>query len=168
VTGPAKKTGKPASKAPIEYHHSAGGLVMLEDKILLISTRQGRRWQLPKGHLEPGETSEQAAIREIQEETGVLGRIVHTLPHVRYSFVERGRRIRKRVDYYLLDYVEGDPANYDREEVSGAAWFPWEHGVTTLSFDNERRVVETAWDWIRSKASATAGAAGASEEGETK
>ena len=63
MSGAAKKAGKPASKAPIEYHHSAGGLVMLEGKILLISTRQGRRWQLPKGHLEPGETSEQAAIR---------------------------------------------------------------------------------------------------------
>lgn len=140
-----------AEKTPIEYHHSAGGLVRLEGKILLISTRQGRRWQLPKGHLEAGETPEMAAIREIQEETGVTGRIIYSLPHVRYAFVERGRRIRKRVDYYLLDFIEGDPANYDREEVSGAAWFDWPAGLAALSFDNERRVVQTAWDWVQSQ-----------------
>ena len=148
---PATRASTVRKRGRVEYHHSAGGLVMSGERILLISTRRGRRWQLPKGHLEPGETSEQAAVREIREETGVDGRIVHPLPHVRYAFVERGRRIRKRVDYYLLEYLDGDPANYDREEVSGAAWFDWEKGLSTLSFDNERRVVEQAWQWVQSQ-----------------
>jgi 8-oxo-dGTP pyrophosphatase MutT (NUDIX family) len=128
----------------VERHHSAGGLVVRDGEILLISTREGRRWQLPKGHLEHGETSEQAAVRETKEETGVSGRVIAPLPPVEYWFNERGVRIHKRVDYYLLSFVEGDAANYDRKEVSGAAWFSWEEGIQRLTFANERRVVEAA------------------------
>jgi 8-oxo-dGTP pyrophosphatase MutT (NUDIX family) len=131
-------------KPKLEHHHSAGGLVVHQNRILLISTRAGRRWQLPKGHLEPGETSEQAAIRETCEETGVSGRVVAPLPHIEYAFSERGVRIRKRVDYYLLEYESGDPANFDPVEVSGAGWFAWEDGLARLTFDNERRVAEAA------------------------
>lgn len=134
----------PRRKPKLEHHHSAGGLVVHQNRILLISTRAGRRWQLPKGHLEPGETSEQAAIRETREETGVSGRVVAPLPHIEYAFSERGVRIRKRVDYYLLEYESGDPANFDPVEVSGAGWFAWEDGLARLTFDNERRVAEAA------------------------
>jgi 8-oxo-dGTP pyrophosphatase MutT (NUDIX family) len=110
--------------------------------ILLISTQQGRRWQLPKGHIEPGETPEQTAVREVCEETGVTGRVVAPLSGVEYWYVERGtRRVHKTVDYFLLDYESGDAANFDAREVSGAAWFSWDEGIAKLSFDNERRVV---------------------------
>ena len=128
----------------VEHHHSAGGLVVRDGEILLISTREGKRWQLPKGHLESGETSEQAAVRETREETGVTGRVVATLPLVEYWFNERGVRIHKRVDYYLLAFVGGDTADYDRKEVSGAAWFSWQDGLAKLTFANERKVVEAA------------------------
>ena len=127
-----------------EEHHSAGGLVVESGRILLISTRGGRRWQLPKGHIEPGESPEQAAVRETREETGVFGSVLAPLPHVEYWFVERGVRIHKRVDYFLLAYVGGDASNYDRREVSGAAWFPWDEGIPRLSFENERRVAQAA------------------------
>jgi 8-oxo-dGTP pyrophosphatase MutT (NUDIX family) len=137
--------GRRRTKAKLEHHHSAGGLVVHRDRILLISTRAGRRWQLPKGHLEAGETSEQAAIRETREETGVSGRVVAPLPHIDYAFSERGVRIRKRVDYYLLAYESGDPADFDPVEVSGAGWFSWEDGLARLTFDNERRVAEAAY-----------------------
>jgi 8-oxo-dGTP pyrophosphatase MutT (NUDIX family) len=128
----------------LERHHSAGGLVVRDGEILLISTREGRRWQLPKGHLEHGETSPEAAVRETREETGVTGRVIATLPPVEYWFNERGVRIHKRVDYYLLVFVSGDAADYDRKEVSGAAWFSWDDGLERLTFANERRVVEAA------------------------
>lgn len=141
----ASGPGRRRTKHKLEHHHSAGGLVVHLDRILLISTRAGRRWQLPKGHLEAGETSEQAAIRETREETGVSGRIVAPLPHIDYAFSERGIRIRKRVDYYLLEYESGDPANFDPIEVSGAGWFSWEDGLARLTFDNERRVAEAAY-----------------------
>jgi putative transcriptional regulator len=127
------------------HHRSAGGLVVAGDRILLISTQNGRRWQLPKGHIEDGETAEEAAIREIREETGVTGRVVARLQSVEYWYVEKGPlRVHKEVDYFLLDYVSGDAAAFDHHEVSGAEWFSWEEGVKRLSFENERRVAREA------------------------
>jgi 8-oxo-dGTP pyrophosphatase MutT (NUDIX family) len=128
-----------------EEQHSAGGLVVRGPLILLISTLEGRRWQLPKGHLEAGETPEQAAVREVREETGVTGGIRAPLATVDYWFVERDRRrIHKQVDYFLLDYVGGDNADYDRGEVSGAEWLDWDEGLRRLTFENEREVVRQA------------------------
>jgi len=128
-----------------EHQVSAGGLVVRGENVLLIATHQGRRWQLPKGHIEPGESRRQTAEREVAEETGVRGRVLAPLPDVEYWFVERGtRRIHKRVHYYLMAYEDGDPSNYDPEEVSGAGWFTWEEALGRLTFANERKVVEEA------------------------
>lgn len=123
-------------------------MIVRSSRILLISTQEGKRWQLPKGHIEAGETPEQAAIREVREETGVTGRIVAPLPGVEYWFFDRGARIHKQVDYFLLDYVSGDPADFDASEVSGAGWFSWEAGISRLTFENERRVVTRARDLV--------------------
>lgn len=135
-------------------------------RILLISTQNGRRWQLPKGHVEEGETAEEAAVREVREETGVTGRILAPLPEVEYWFVERGpRRIHKRVEYFLLGYVEGDCADYDPREVSGAEWFSWEGGLARLTFENERRVVEQARRLMEGRDAAASAPAAAVDAG---
>lgn len=132
-------------RKPVERQHSAGGLVVRNGHVLLIATAGGRRWQLPKGHVEPGESNAQAAVREVREETGISGRIVADLPGIDYFFVEKdGRRVRKHVDYFLLDYTGGDEADYDPAEVDGARWFPWEEALLRLSHANERRVAERA------------------------
>jgi 8-oxo-dGTP pyrophosphatase MutT (NUDIX family) len=116
----------------------------------LISVLEGRRWQLPKGHIEEGETPEEAAIREVREETGVTGRVRGRLPGVEYWFVDQGKkRVHKTVDYFLLDYVSGDAADYDRREVSGAEWLSWEEGLARLTFQNERKAVEAAREMVR-------------------
>ena len=134
-----------------EHHRSAGGLVVEGERILLISTQTGRRWQLPKGHIEEGETSAQTAVREVREETGVTGRVVAALPGIEYWFVERSqRRVHKQVEYFLLAYVSGDAADFDAGEVSGAEWFSWDAGIARLSFDNERRVVQSAHEIVES------------------
>jgi 8-oxo-dGTP pyrophosphatase MutT (NUDIX family) len=131
-------------------HRSAGGLVVRDSSILLISTQSGRRWQLPKGHIEAGETPEETAVREVREETGVTGRVVAPLPGVEYWFVEKGtHRVHKQVDYFLLTYVGGDTADFDSREVSGAEWFSWDEGLAKLSFENERRVVRQAFAIVR-------------------
>jgi 8-oxo-dGTP pyrophosphatase MutT (NUDIX family) len=146
--GPARPLAPPAGQGrqlKTEHQRSAGGLVVRGEAILLISTQEGRRWQLPKGHIEDGETAEQAAVREVKEETGITGRVVARLPEVEYWYVEKGKlRVHKRVDYFLLDYQDGDVADFDASEVSGAAWFSWDEGLAKLSFDNERRVAEEA------------------------
>jgi 8-oxo-dGTP pyrophosphatase MutT (NUDIX family) len=140
-------TERPAGDGGLktEHHRSAGGLVVREAQILLISTQKGRRWQLPKGHIEAGETPAETAVREVREETGVTGRVVAPLPEVEYWYVEKGRlRVHKRVDYFLLDYESGDAADFDAAEVSGAGWFGWDEGLAKLSFENERRVAKAA------------------------
>lgn len=138
-------SSRPPARATTERQHSAGGLVVREGHVLLIATAGGRRWQLPKGHVEPGESAAQAALREVREETGVLGRILGPLPGIDYSFVEKdGRRVRKHVDYFLLGYLSGDVADFDRREVDDARWFAWDEALGRLSHLNERRVAERA------------------------
>ena len=149
MSGPSDPTGQSGSRGPrrprVVRQHSAGGVVVRDGRLLLISTAGGKRWQLPKGRVEPGETSEQAAVREVREETGVTGRIVAPLPGVDYWFAEgRAKRIRKHVDYYLLAYVSGSEADFDPREVVGANWFPGEEALAKLSHANERRVAEQA------------------------
>ena len=65
--------------------------------------RRGRLlWSLPKGHIEAGETAEQAAVREVEEETGIIGRVVAPLGTIDFWFVAEDRRIHKTVHHYLL------------------------------------------------------------------
>lgn len=135
-----------------EEQHSAGGLVVRGSEVLLISTAGGRRWQLPKGHLEPGEQPAEAAVREVREETGVSGRVVAPLPGIDYTFIERGlRRIQKHVDYFLLEYESGSETDFDPHEVVSARWFAWAEAVAKLSHANERRVAERAWALFRER-----------------
>lgn len=129
----------------VEDQFSAGGLVVRGDEVLLIATAGGRHWHLPKGHIEENETLEETAVREVREETGVTGRPVAPLPKVEFWFTERGaNKVHKRVFYFLLEYVEGDAANFDRNEVFDAAWLSWEEALSRLTFANERRVLEHA------------------------
>jgi 8-oxo-dGTP pyrophosphatase MutT (NUDIX family) len=128
----------------VQHHHSAGGLVVRGDEVLLIAPRPGR-WQLPKGHVEPGEGAPDAAVREVREETGVFARVVTTLPSIDYSYDVEGRvRIHKRVDYFLMAYVDGSEQDSDPREVIMARWFVWDEALVQLSFDNERDVVRAA------------------------
>ncbi|MFP5346941.1 MAG: NUDIX hydrolase [Actinomycetes bacterium] len=134
---------------------SAGGLVVdLTDPtpraaVIARVNRAGRlEWCLPKGHLEGRETPEEAAVREIAEETGIQGRIVRRLGTIDYWFSAEGRRIHKTVHHYLLEAtggdltVDGDP---DAEAVD-VAWIPVAELGARLAFSNERRIARVARD----------------------
>ncbi len=156
---------EPAVAASSRKRHvdqvSAGGVVYLEDQVLLISTAEGSRWQLPKGRIERGESPAQAAIREIREETGVSSRAVEPLGDVRYEYEGRGGvRVRKRVDFFLCTYVAGSTADYDPGEVSGAAWLEWSRAIDQLSFDSEREILRRGFErWIEREGQAATAAA---------
>jgi len=143
------------------HERSAGGLVVRGDEVLLIALASGQRWQLPKGHVEPGESAAEAAVREVREETGVAGRSLAELPGIDYWFVQAGLRVHKRVAYFLLEYESGSEIDYDPSEVSGAAWFGWDEAIGRLTFDNERRVAEAAREAWRRRSAAAGETAGA-------
>ncbi len=106
--------------------------------------RRGRlRWSLPKGHIEAGETTEQAAVREVAEETGISGRITARLGSVEYTFVAKGRRIHKRVHHFLMEMVDGELSDADIE-VSEVAWVPIDEITERLAYAGERRLAQRA------------------------
>lgn len=132
---------------------SAGGIVVdvrsPTPRVAVIArlNRAGRvEWCLPKGHLENGETPEEAAIREVAEETGITGRVVSTLGSIDYWFSINGRRIHKTVHHYLMEMtggyltVEGDP---DAEAID-VEWVEISDLDARLSFVNERRIARAA------------------------
>jgi len=127
---------------------SAGGLVIdsrdaEQARAALIgrTDRRGRLlWSLPKGHVEPGETTKDAAIREVAEETGITGQVVAELGTIDFWFVADGRRIHKTVHHFLLVATEGELSAED-VEVEEVAWVPLGELAGTLAYADERRLI---------------------------
>ncbi|HET6876883.1 MAG TPA: NUDIX hydrolase [Jatrophihabitans sp.] len=129
---------------------SAGGLVLdlggdiPRGALIGRTDRQGRLlWSLPKGHIEAGETAEQAAVREVEEETGIAGVILGALGTIDFWFVADGRRIHKTVHHYLLRRVGGELCD-DDVEVDQVAWVPLPQIRAQLAYPDERGLVDTA------------------------
>ncbi len=127
---------------------SAGGLVV--DYSLSCAAvigrldRRGRLlWSLPKGHIEDGETAEQAAMREIAEETGISGRVIAPLGTIDFWFVAEDRRVHKTVHHFLLQATGGELSDAD-VEVAEVAWVPLAELETRLAYADERRLVRLA------------------------
>jgi 8-oxo-dGTP pyrophosphatase MutT (NUDIX family) len=95
---------------------------------------------LPKGHPDGDESPEEAATREVREETGVRAELIEKLGEVDYSYERRGRRVAKRVAFYLFEYRSGDLGDHDHE-IAEARWMPLEEAVRSLSYDGEREMV---------------------------
>ena len=126
---------------------SAGGLVLdrrspgAQAALIGRLDRRGRLlWSLPKGHVEPGETPTETAVREVCEETGILGRIVAPLGVIDFWFVADGKRIHKTVHHYLLVAESGELSDAD-VEVTEVAWVPLADVDARLAYEDERRLV---------------------------
>jgi ADP-ribose pyrophosphatase YjhB (NUDIX family) len=127
---------------------SAGGLVVDRrgdtPRAALIARhdRRGRLvWSLPKGHLEAGETAEDAAVREVEEETGIRGTVLAPLGTIDFWFVAEQRRVHKTVHHYLLEAHDGELSDADIEVVE-VAWVPLGEVAATLAYADERRLLE--------------------------
>jgi 8-oxo-dGTP pyrophosphatase MutT (NUDIX family) len=103
--------------------------------------REGRLlWSLPKGHVEAEETIEEAAVREVEEETGIRGRIVAPLGAIDYWFSADRRRIHKTVHHHLLLAIGGILSDADLE-VAKVAWVPLDEVAGRLAHADERRLM---------------------------
>jgi 8-oxo-dGTP pyrophosphatase MutT (NUDIX family) len=129
---------------------SAGGVVVSAEQdrpsLVVGMRRRGRdgvTWTLPKGTPDRGETTEQTALREVAEETGLEVRIVAPLPSIEYDFIQNGTRIHKTVHYYLMEPVGGDLSRHDHE-FEAVRWVPFAEAGALLSFQTERDLVATA------------------------
>lgn len=135
---------------PVKRTVSAGGVVV-EDRpdgpwLLLIARRNNAGdllWSLPKGRVEQGESREEAALREVQEETGLRCDLVSSAGTIDYWFVWRDEHVRyhKFVHYYLMRPRGGTLEARD-DEADEVGWLPVEEALRTLAYDNERRLVE--------------------------
>ena len=135
----------------VKFEVSAGGLVLRRNRTtfdaLLIGRGEPRVWTLPKGHLEARETHEQAALREVHEETGCWGEILTKLSEISYWFYVNGAKHKKAVHFYLMRYLQGDTANHDHE-VDEAAWFEIKAAKRALKYVNEKRLVDLGLEYL--------------------
>ncbi len=127
---------------------SAGGVVVRgRDVAVIVPVKRdahGRRvLGLPKGHPDGDETPEAAATREVGEETGVSAELIDQLGEITYAYERRGRRVTKRVAFYLFEYRSGDLADHDHE-IEDARWMPLEEAARALSYEGEREMVVRA------------------------
>lgn len=132
----------------IKREVSAGGIVFKKEGNTiswLICKHSGyHKWALPKGHIEPGETAEAAALREVAEETGITARILAPIiPLEQYTFTLHGEKISKDVHYFLMEYVSGSIEDHDWE-TEEVAWLPYEQALEHLAFPGAKRALETA------------------------
>ncbi len=127
---------------------SAGGVVVREmggtPHVLLIKDPYGN-WGLPKGHIEPGERPEDAALREVAEETGLDDlRPGPKLGTIDWYFTQEGRPVHKFATFYLMFSHEGEPVPEEEEGITACVWTPAAEAASRVTYDNARRIVERA------------------------
>jgi len=130
----------------VKREFSAGGVVLRKGEngteMATVSPREGV-FALPKGHPEAGESLEQAATREVREETGLVADPLERLGDVRYWYSFGGERVLKTVAFFLFRYRSGSVEDHDHEVVS-AAWIPLEDAPRILSYKGEKGMAEKA------------------------
>ena len=146
-------------KNMVRDEFSAGGIVLRPRAdggwdVLLIATHGGERWSLPKGHVEPGESEAEAAVREVREETGVEAEIIAPVDTVEYWYRWKGPEgsvlIHKRVTFFLMRYRSGDVRNHGWE-VDDARWFPLEEALNKVTYKEEKELLRKAVQLVRNR-----------------
>ena len=136
------------AKPPLLREFSAGGLVVRRMRgkpyIAAVRVKGGAVLALPKGHIEPGESGAETAVREVREETGIDGRLIEKLDDIRYWYTRDGARVLKVVSFFLLGYRSGSVRDFQRAEVDGAEWLPLEEAPERLAYRGEKQMAKVA------------------------
>ena len=107
-------------------------------------------WCLPKGIIDKNEDSRATAIREVKEETGLLGDIIDEIGKISYWYFVKSEntQLHKTVHFYLMKYCEGSTDNHDNE-VDDAQWFPINEAIEKLTHKGEREILQKAEKMIK-------------------
>jgi 8-oxo-dGTP pyrophosphatase MutT (NUDIX family) len=136
-----------SQKLPLKRAVSAGGVVYRRGpqgiEVVVCGRTEDGVWGLPKGTPAAGESLEQAAVREVSEETGLQVEIDRKIDTIEYWFAREGIRYHKFVHHYLMVPIGGNTENHDWE-YDRVEWFPAEQALKTLSYRNEVEVVRKA------------------------
>ncbi len=158
---PVEVQRKHSDDYTVRHIHSAGGVAFrLHQAVasksiqfaLIATDRECRRWQLPKGRLYPAEESLSAALREVEEETGLETRFESFLKTVRYEYLDTfartvPERVYKKVDFYLLR-VTGGSLSGDSVEVQKVEWASPDDALCRLAYDGERDCIKLALEYL--------------------
>jgi len=131
--------------ADTQKEHSAGGIIFEDGRVFTIKMRnlKGEEvWTFPKGHLDPGETAEQAALREVREETGWDCEILNDLCTARYSFVRGGADVDKDVRWFLVRRVGGDGVPQTPDEVLDLRWMTLEEAEREMAYPSDLELLD--------------------------
>lgn len=130
-----------------KFEESAGGIVFKKEgkETFIIVTQHSAHhgWVFPKGLVEKGEDKEITAVREVKEEGGVEAKIIQELPPVEYFYKLEGDTIKKKVTYYLMEYVSGSVEDHDWE-MEAAEWLPVEKVEERLSYKTDKTSFQKA------------------------
>lgn len=155
VRGKKKPTARRRRSSPVQREVSAGGVVYRRDgdgiEVVLASRRTRRgdiAWGLAKGGIEEAESLEDAAVREVREETGYTAEIEASLGDTRYFYVWEDTRISKTVHFFLMRCTGGDPEDRD-DEMEEIRWFPLERARKRAAYRGERDVLGRAAELLR-------------------
>ena len=142
---------------------SAGGVVFrraADGPVFLLIRDSYDNWGFPKGHLEPGEEPQAAALREVAEETG-LGELAlrAELRAIDWYFRFRGRLIHKVCHFYLMETAQAETSPQHAEGITACRWAPYADAVRLISYENAREVLSSAHAWLAGDAGAGRAAA---------
>ncbi len=123
-------------------------------EVALVGRSHSGMWALPKGTPESGETLEQVAVREVQEETGLEVRLIAYIGNISYSFIHDKIRFQKQVRHFLFEAIGGDTSLHDAE-YDRVEWFSIPEALRRLTYQNEVNILSQAEDilnrWLQTR-----------------
>src|SRR3990172_6403 len=147
----------------MKFEESAGGIVYKpslrpdglkkEDNqvfILVVQHSQHHGWGFPKGLIGPGEDKKTTALREVVEEGGVEAKIAGELPPTEYFYQFGDQKIKKKVTYFLMQYISGDPEDHEWE-MEDAQWILEEEVIERLTFKSDKEVFQKAQKLLKKR-----------------